>query len=407
MGTIGKKGDRLNTKQLLIALVLVVASLVFVRDTLALHTSNMTLNETNATALLPNHDINISVNNSDPASNITEFNITNPGFPNINISSLESADDLINCTQNASLVNCSSDIPAGGEVSLVVNLTAGADGSYTFTLTSVDNDTASSDATDRTFTMDSTAPTLYNVSNETSDTLSTIYWNLSESGNCSLSWGTTEALGETNASDALTTTCSQDATGLSASTLYYYNVTSCDAFGLCNTTGPDTFTTADTPPVSLAFALAFPSTGCTEGKGSTDAGGTCDLCYFEPSDLTGDSDDTNVSCEGQTPTTSFVAIDSQTTTTLNFTMWINESLASMFDLKASQLADGWETACSGDPVSGCVNINSTTPIKIITGVTNTTDTEPYDAQLWLFADFIAATQADTRNYTATINSSQG
>ncbi len=162
---------------------------------------------------------------------------------------------------------------------------------------------------------------------------------------------------------------------------------------------------AGEPPSALAFAIGLPSSGCVEGQGSTDASTDCEVCYFEPPDLTGPSDSTAVACEGQDAGTAFIAIDSQTSTTLTLTLNLNDSLASMFDLKASLSSSGYETTCSGDPSTGCVNINSTSPVTITSSLTNTSATYPFDAQLWLWADFIAATQADSTAYLATLNSS--
>ncbi|MEK6840700.1 MAG: PGF-pre-PGF domain-containing protein, partial [Nanoarchaeota archaeon] len=97
----------------------------------------------------------------------------------------------------------------------------------------------------RTITIDTVAPT---ITNETAGSITssttTITWTTNESANSSVNYGTSTSLGTTTGSASLVTSHSVALSSLSASTLYYYNVTSCDPANNCNTTGPNNFTTS-------------------------------------------------------------------------------------------------------------------------------------------------------------------
>ena len=69
-----------------------------------------------------------------------------------------------------------------------------------------------------------------------------VSWNTNEPANSSVNYGTTTSLGSLNSSSILTTNLSISLNGLNPGTLYYYNLTSCDSAGNCNTTGTYNFT---------------------------------------------------------------------------------------------------------------------------------------------------------------------
>lgn len=71
----------------------------------------------------------------------------------------------------------------------------------------------------------------------------TIGWTTDENANTTLDYGVTTALGNNSGNSTLDTSHSIPLTSLTVATLYYYNITSCDASSNCNTTGPFTFTT--------------------------------------------------------------------------------------------------------------------------------------------------------------------
>jgi len=90
-----------------------------------------------------------------------------------------------------------------------------------------------------------TVPQITSISSgNPSTTAATITWTTSEEANASVNYGTSQTNLATRVDDAgFGTSQSISLTGLSANTLYYYNVTSCDSSGNCNTSGPNSFTT--------------------------------------------------------------------------------------------------------------------------------------------------------------------
>jgi len=116
------------------------------------------------------------------------------------------------------------------------------------------------------FTIDSTAPVISSVVNYSITTSSAaVNWTTDENANSTLNYGTTTALGSSNSSTASTTTHSLSMSGLSDGTTYYYNVTSCDSLGNCNTTGPNSFTTLDgtSPGIENVTNTSITSSGVT------------------------------------------------------------------------------------------------------------------------------------------------
>ena len=91
---------------------------------------------------------------------------------------------------------------------------------------------------------DIVAPIISAVSNRSTTNISTeIIWETNEASNSSVSYGTDESLGTTVTNVSTGTAHLVSLSGLVNNTLYYYNVTSCDASGNCNTSGTYNFTT--------------------------------------------------------------------------------------------------------------------------------------------------------------------
>ena len=101
--------------------------------------------------------------------------------------------------------------------------------------------------TNRTITIDLTYPQITSVTNiSTTDSSTLITWSTQELANSSLIYGTTTAMTDgSNSSSTYVTSHSLGIESLDPATLYYYNVTSCDFAGNCNTTGSYNFTTTD------------------------------------------------------------------------------------------------------------------------------------------------------------------
>ncbi len=88
------------------------------------------------------------------------------------------------------------------------------------------------------------APVITNISNNSITSQSAIIsWTTDEAANGTVNYGTTPELGAAVSNATLAFQRSMSLTGLSNSTAYYYNLTSCDASGNCAMTGTYNFTT--------------------------------------------------------------------------------------------------------------------------------------------------------------------
>lgn len=95
-----------------------------------------------------------------------------------------------------------------------------------------------------TLIIDSQKPIISSVSaGSIASTSATISWTSSELANSSVNYGTAESLGTRNTGTSWVTSHSRSLSGLTASSIYYYNVTSCDVAGNCQVNGSFTFTT--------------------------------------------------------------------------------------------------------------------------------------------------------------------
>ncbi|MDO8427968.1 MAG: hypothetical protein Q7S92_02030 [Candidatus Diapherotrites archaeon] len=152
----------------------------------------------------------------------------------------------------------------------------------------------------------------------------------------------------------------------------------------------------------LTFALAYPASGCTNGKGRTSAGnGACEKVYFETTDLSGNADENQVIPEGGNP---FFVYDNQSTSSsdINFTLDLNAALPSSLWLKTSTISSGYAGSCTSNPDNNCVSI--TTVAQNIGKAIFSTGSQ--DLNVWLWADFFqSSVQTQDRNATSTSVSS--
>jgi hypothetical protein len=96
--------------------------------------------------------------------------------------------------------------------------------------------------------IDNSAPLISVVSSSVSSSGATITWTTDESSNSSVDYGSSLSLGSASSSSDFVLSHSIALSGLSASSLYYYNVTSCDSSGNCaNASGSFTTSAADSP----------------------------------------------------------------------------------------------------------------------------------------------------------------
>ena len=124
-------------------------------------------------------------------------------------------------------------------------------GTYYWYVQTIDTGLAKSSwSTRQSFTVsggssDTTSPTISSVSSSSiTSSTATITWTTNESANSSVYYGTTTATTSSSVSSGLTGSHSISLSGLSASTLYYYNVSSCDSSNNCNTSSQYNFTTS-------------------------------------------------------------------------------------------------------------------------------------------------------------------
>lgn len=212
----------------------------------AYQTSTIALTVPDTTA--PVITINLPVNNTNQTSATLTIN-----FSVTDETALHSCWYSINKTTNVSVAGCAN----ATTNQTTATITTGTNQNITIYA----NDTSGNLATKMyTFTRDTTAPQITAVTNSsTSSSGFTIAWTTNEPANSTLKYGDTTALLDGTSSNSENDTAhSRSASGLDSSTLYYYNVTSCDTSGNCNTTGPYTITTS-----------AASSTSSSSGGGSS------------------------------------------------------------------------------------------------------------------------------------------
>lgn len=106
---------------------------------------------------------------------------------------------------------------------------------------------------------DTIGPVITAVKNSSTNQSAEINWTTDENANASVNYTTgTGPFMHAGSSGPLQLNHNINLTGLSESTTYYYNVTSCDATGNCNTSGVYNFTTSDlTPPDITALSYSY------------------------------------------------------------------------------------------------------------------------------------------------------
>ncbi|MBT3397748.1 S8 family serine peptidase [archaeon] len=107
---------------------------------------------------------------------------------------------------------------------------------------------------------DITSPVISGVSSSVSLTGATINWTTDESSNSSINYGLSLSLGTFSSDSDFDLSHSITLSGLSSASLYYYNITSCDLSGNCETSS-NNFTTSSP-------AVVTPSTGGGGGGGT-------------------------------------------------------------------------------------------------------------------------------------------
>jgi len=120
-----------------------------------------------------------------------------------------------------------------------------SEGYYEWHVTSYDETENGTTSSSRFYTYDITKPIITNITNSSiTSSGATITWTTDELTNSTVYYRTTIATIFTSGSASPTTSHSITLSSLSSSTLYYYNVSSCDAAGNCNTSLQYDFTTS-------------------------------------------------------------------------------------------------------------------------------------------------------------------
>lgn len=212
------------------------------------------------------HIENISVSLSSPSDNY----FTNINQKNLScLSQTASIFNLENVTflvwnSTGALINSSVQNISGSYNSTNFQYDFTYEGNYTWNCLAFNNLSEGILATSNyTLTYDITHPLISNVGSSVSETAATISWQTNENSNSSLNYGTSASLGSNSSSSSLVTSHSISLSSLVSSTTQYYNVTSCDAAGNCNSSGGYSFTT------SSQEIQTYSSSGGGGGGGAT------------------------------------------------------------------------------------------------------------------------------------------
>ncbi|MEI6732137.1 MAG: fibronectin type III domain-containing protein, partial [archaeon] len=219
---------------------------------------NITVTSVNASAIYSTN-VSITVNDITPPSSITFISQTPATSSNLSSSSIAvnlTANDDVGIGTfriylwNSTGVNNTNISSSGTTGYAYINFTGLADGVY-YLNTTVNDSSGNENRTSETrrITLDTRAPVITSVvgSGGVNSTSARITWDTNESANSIVYYGTSTGTGSSKSGDgSYGTFQTVYLTGLSASTLYYYNASSCDFAGNCNISIQANFTTSAT-----------------------------------------------------------------------------------------------------------------------------------------------------------------
>jgi len=167
--------------------------------------------------------------------------------------------------------------------------TLASSGTFTFKAFLHSNDGTYSPYLDNIYTLyDSDAPIISSVSATPSFTSAIVTWTTNENSNSSVNYGT-----GIEQSATLVTSHSVTLTGLTPSTFYSYNVTSCDTYGNCGTSTDYNFTTSIASAPVISGVSASPTATTSTITWNTDTLANSTACWWisgSPSCLSNSSD---------------------------------------------------------------------------------------------------------------------
>jgi C1A family cysteine protease len=154
----------------------------------------------------------------------------------------------INCTSilNSLVMNDTHDYNISGpdEGPILYSYMGLSDGDYTWSVNCTDDLSRFNETETRTFTVDTIFPLLNSTSSSPSSTSTTISYTSNESVNATIVYGTSTNLSSNSSTSSYSNSSSVSLSSLSASTLYYYNISICDRAANCVTNGTYNFTTS-------------------------------------------------------------------------------------------------------------------------------------------------------------------
>ncbi|MBI4406633.1 hypothetical protein HY571_01845 [Candidatus Micrarchaeota archaeon] len=176
--------------------------------------------------------LNLPVSDAVSASRTVTFNYT-PTDTN-----LRTCTFYHNASGSWALNHTNSSVTSGNQGTAALNFNI--DGNILWGVGCNDTVGKTAFASNRSFTIDTSDSTMLNITNFTVSNTCTkvgVNWNTSEARNGSISYGTTVNLGtnETVHTDRTTSHYANLTFGKLTETVFYYNATSCDASGNCNT----------------------------------------------------------------------------------------------------------------------------------------------------------------------------
>jgi len=196
-------------------------------------------------SVVPTVNINLTLDNSVTTDTTppVDYNFTDPDS---SVADCTLFFDDVARDKNIGVSNNTNDI-------LTVNVTL-ADKNYSVYVNCTDQSDNIGKSSVISILIDTTAPVISGVTARSiTATTAIINWTTNETSNSSVNFGTTKAtLGTFVGNDTNVTSHNISLTGLVIETQYFYNVTSCDPSGNCNTNGTFNFTT-----VITSFSMLF------------------------------------------------------------------------------------------------------------------------------------------------------
>ncbi|KYK25210.1 hypothetical protein AYK26_06345 [Euryarchaeota archaeon SM23-78] len=203
----------------------------------------------NASNLAKSLDINIIIDSTPPTVNINislNNTITSDQTPSFDFNFTDSWSSTANCTLyfNDTAYNTTNNI-GNNSPAVLISDTNLSDSNYSVYVNCSDQLGNTGKSEILNIRIDITAPIISNVINwSITGGIAWINWTTDEPANGSVIYGTTtDMTNGTKSHSDLRTLRNITLTGLEKNTLYYYNVTSCDALGNRNTSGSYTFNT--------------------------------------------------------------------------------------------------------------------------------------------------------------------